>query len=251
MKKIYGLFLLTGMLIMNINAYSQCTPDPSCMEIDNPGEICPATLPDGQVGVPYSEVVTIIPPATAVIGGQTINIIKIKLKSVGNMPPGLSYQCSPANCEFPVTDPYTRYCALISGTPTQAGVYDLAITVTPYISVFGQPTPVTDQVDDTSLTIIIHPAVFSATNNLSKFTVLDSKPNPFSLSTRIGFLSPNSSLTSLSVFDIVGNLVCTENITSSKGENYFDFNGSELGKGVYFYTIDNGKEKFTKQLIKN
>jgi len=253
MKKFYTVLFIGFLFAFNINVNAQCTPDPGCVDLLNPGEICPENLPDGTVGVPYSQVVTVIPPATGTVGGQTINVLKIKLKSVANLPNGLSYQCSPANCEFAVTSPFTRYCILISGTPTTAGSYPLSITVTPYISVFGVPTPVTDQVDDTSLAITINPATSSySIVNMNKFSVLESKPNPFSYSSKIGFISPTNNIeVKLTVFDVVGNMIYNEKTTASKGENYFEFDGVKLGKGMYFYTVSNGKESTTKQLIKN
>ncbi len=252
MKKLYTVLITGFLFVFYINANAQCTPDPTCMDVLNPGEICPENLPDGTVGVPYNQVVTVIPPATGTVGGQTLTILKIKLKSVGNLPAGLSYQCSPANCEFAVTNPFTRYCILISGTPTTAGSYPLSITVTPYISVYGFPTPVTDQVDDTSLAITINPYTSSySIVNMNKFSVLESKPNPFSFSSKIGFISPSTAEVKLTVFDVVGNLVYSEKMIGVRGENYFDFDGVKLGKGMYFYTITNGRESSTKQLIKN
>ncbi|MBI5540267.1 MAG: T9SS type A sorting domain-containing protein [Bacteroidia bacterium] len=252
MKILYSLFIIGSIVAASFNTQAQCTPDPTCMDVLNPGEICPEILPDGTVGIPYSQVVTIIPPATGSVGGSTINIVKIKIKSVGNIPPGLTYVTNPANGEFAVTTPYTRYCTLISGTPTTAGTYPLIITVTPYISVFGAPVAVTDQVDDTSLAITIHPGGTGySIINQNKFSVLDSKPNPFSYSSKIGFISPSSGEVKLSVFDVVGNLIYKESMVAVRGENYFDFDGIKLCKGMYIYSISNGKDSFTKQLIKN
>ncbi|PIX35017.1 MAG: hypothetical protein COZ59_07055 [Bacteroidetes bacterium CG_4_8_14_3_um_filter_31_14] len=87
--------------------------------------------------------------------------------------------------------------------------------------------------------------------NYNKFSILDGKPNPFNYSAKIGFISPNSSIVKLKVFDVIGNIVYSETISAARGENYFDFNGIKLGKGMYIYSISNGKDTFTKQLIKN
>lgn len=252
MKKIYSLIILLSILGFSFNANSQCTPDPSCMELLNPGEICPEDLPDGMVGVPYSQVVTVIPPATGTITGYgTVNIVKIRLTAVDNMPPGLSYQCNTTNCDFTVTSPLTRYCILISGTPTVAGTYPLSIHVMPYIQM-GIVIPTIEQIDDTSLAIVINPYTSGySVVNMNKFSVLECKPNPFSYTSKMGFISPNSCEVKLNVFDVVGNLIYNEKMTATRGENYFEFNGMKLGKGIYFYTVSNGKESFTKQLIKN
>lgn len=259
MKNIYILLLIVCIFTYGNNAKAQCTPDPTCTDVLNPGEICPEILADGTVGVPYNQIVTVIPPATGTIAGYgTVNIVKIVLTSVGNMPPGLTYQASSSGVFTvkPISDPNYRYCILISGTPTVDGTYPLSVHVMPYINVGSTQFPVivstVEQVDDTSLAIIIHPASSGySIVNLNKFSVLDCKPNPFNSVSKIGFISPNSSEVKLNVFDVVGNLVYNEKMTSIRGENYFDFNGMNLGKGIYFYTVSNGKESATKQLIKN
>jgi len=251
MKKLYFAFISILLAFSNYTVNAQCTPDGTCMDIGNPGEICPLTLPNGSVGTPYSQTVTIIPPASATIGGQTVNILKIKLTSVGNIPPGLTYQTNPANGEFAVTTPYTRYCTLISGTPTTAGTYALQIHVIPYVSVLGQPTALPEQVDDTSLSITITAGSLVPTINYNKFTVLDCKPNPFTYNSKIGFASPITCEVKLKIYDVIGNQIYSESMYAVRGENYFDFDGTKLGKGVYIYSITNGKDNFTKQLIKN
>lgn len=251
MKKIYILLAIICAFAYSNNLKAQCTPD-TCTDIGNPGEICPLNLADGTVGVPYNQIVTVIPPATGTIPGYgTVNIVKIVLTSVGNMPPGLTYQPNPSNGSFAVTTPATRYCILISGTPTTEGTYPLSVHVMPYINV-GVVIPTIEQVDDTSLAIIINPASSGySIVNMNKFSVLDCKPNPFSTSSKIGFISPNSCEVNLNIFDVVGNLIYNEKMKAIRGENYFEFNGTRLGKGAYFYNITNGKESVTKQLIKN
>ena len=266
MKKIYSFLIFSAIIALSYNANAQpCTPNTACTDTLNPGEICPETLPNGVVGVPYNQVVTVIPPATGLVGTTPVTLYKIKLKSVTGMPPGLTYQTNPANAEFalynvapntctPLTNP--KYCILISGTPTTAGTYPLSITITPYIyyqvagSCYGSVSP-TDVVDDTSLTIIITPTAGVSLVNYNKFSLLESKPNPFNYSAKIGFISPNSGMVKLKVFDVIGNIIYSETITAIRGENYFDFDGIKLGKGMYIYNISNGKESYTKQLIKN
>jgi len=253
MKKIYSFLVLGSIVAISFNANAQCPPNTTCMDVLEPGEVCPENLPNGTVGVPYNQTVTIIPPATATIDPYgTVNIIKIKLDSVGNMPPGLIYQTNPASGIFVVTDPLTRYCTLISDTPTTAGTYALSIYVVPYILFLGNPMASPQQVDDTSLAITILPSGAGVSLiNYNNFSVLNSNPNPFNYTSKIGFISPNLCEVKLKVFDIVGNLIYSESTTAIRGENYFNFNGSKLGKGMYIYSITNGKESFTKQLIKN
>jgi len=247
------ILLFVTVIIFNFNysGYSQCSPDPSCMDVGNPGEMCPESLPAATVNIPYSQVVTVIPPSNFVYNGQTVNIVKIKISQVENIPPGLSYQCNPSNCEFTVTNPITRYCILLSGTPTTSGTYPLRVHVIPYISVFGVPTALPEQVDDTSLVMVVNQSSGYEILNASKFTVFNPQPNPFNTTVKISVYSPSSNFVTLQVFDVLGNRVYDERAAINKGEYTFKFDGSSLKKGLYVYTISNDKEYFVKQLIKN
>jgi len=247
------LVIIWVIILLGLNnlVYSQCTPDPTCNDIDNPGEVCPADLPPATVGVPYSQVVTIIPPASFLYNGQNVPILKIKVTQVENLPNGITYECNPSNCEFAPTNPITRYCILVSGTPTTPGTYPLKIHVVPYISVFGVPTPTPEQVDDTSLVMIVNESSGFEITNLSKFTVFNPEPNPFSSNTKIKFYSPGNNSVVLQVFDILGNKIYEEKIYVNKGEHCFKFNGTNLKKGLYIYVVTNGKENFIKQFLKN
>jgi hypothetical protein len=250
MKNLYiFLLVIAGIVFVSGKSYSQCTPDPSCNDTLDPGEICPETLPDGTVGVAYDQVVTIIPPASGDIGSGTVSILKIKISNVQNLPDGLTYACTPTNCEFPVTNPITRYCVRLSGTPTTAGVYPLKVYVIPYISVGGFPVPATTQIDSTSLSITINTAG-SVSLNSNKIVNIDPKPNPFSNTTQLGFVAYKPAQYELQVFDIVGNRIHSEKKVAVKGENYFEFSGNKLSKGMYIYTIQNGQDKITRQLVK-
>ncbi len=226
-------------------------PDNNCTDIGNPGEMCPEDLPPATVNVPYSQVLTIIPPSSFTYNGQNVNIVKIKISNVENIPSGLTYQCNPSNCEFTVTNPITRYCILLSGTPTTAGTYPLRIYVVPYIMVFNNPTPLPEQVDDTSLVMIVNQSSNYEIIKGSKFTVLNPQPNPFNSTVKISVYSPSSNSVTLEIFDILGNRVYEEKAIINKGEYTFSFDGSSLKKGLYIYKINNSKEYFVKQLIKN
>ncbi len=251
MNKLYTLLIFASVVLSAANySFSQCTPNPSCNDTLNPGEICPENLPEGTVGIPYNETVTVIPPATANLPPYgTINIVKIKISNVTGMPHGLTYVTNPANGEFVVTNPLTRYCVLLSGTPDSAGVYPLSITVIPYINVLGQVVNAPAQVDDTSLSITINTAGAIYMNS-NKVMYLDPKPNPFQSTTMLGFNAPKTSVFELTLYDILGNKLYSEKKQAVKGENYFEFDGSKLPKGVYFYSIQNGYDKITHKLIK-
>lgn len=158
MKKITLVLTLAIFAIsLQINAQicnPPCTPDVSCVEIDNPGEVCPVELPPATAGVFYDETVTVIPPATY----QGLPVIhSIKITAVTGLPTGMTW-CKSEDI-FLVTSPATRYCCQLSGTTNQVGVYPLTLTIVPYIKVLGVPVPQAAVTDDTSLTIIVLPAI--------------------------------------------------------------------------------------------
>lgn len=140
-----------------------CTPDPACVDTDNPGEVCPEDLPVGYQGVAYSETVTVIPPSSY----QGLPLIhSIKITNVSGLPQGMTW-CKSQDI-FYVTNPATRYCCQLYGTPEQAGTYPLTLTIVPYLNVFGNPVAQNPVTDDTSLVVIILPpppvANFSASS---------------------------------------------------------------------------------------
>ncbi len=238
-------FLLLIMLLQSNFTSAQCTPDPNCTDSLNPGEICPEILPDGTVGVPYSQVVTIIPPYEADLGSGTVTIHHITLTGVDNLPPGLTYQESATDMY-----PYNSYCVLVSGTPTTEGTYNLAVRVIPYIDVFGSPVAAPEQTDDTSLVIVINAASGVYDNYKKGFSLVENIPNPFYSYSKIGFYDNKSEPVELKIFNVLGEEVYSEELKSHKGENYFRFRGMILKKGIYVFSVSNGNKIFTKRLIK-
>jgi photosystem II stability/assembly factor-like uncharacterized protein len=90
------------------------------------------------------------------------------------------------------------------------------------------------------------------------FALEQNYPNPFNPSTKIKFAIPNvianemkqSILTTLKVYDILGNEVITlVNEEKSAGVYEIDFNASTLSSGVYFYKIQAGSFSDTKKMI--
>lgn len=124
----------TGMMITVGYTNAQvCVPDP---QYTQPG-LYPdsiANLDSGMVGVLYSDTITAVVPTDTVDGsGNCCNPVAIDsmvITSIGGLPPGLSYQCEPPNCQFPGG---TSACILISGTPTDTGTFSITADVTAYV----------------------------------------------------------------------------------------------------------------------
>jgi len=210
-----------------------------------PGEICPLILPDGYVNEQYEEVFTVIPPDSAQLGTAMVEIVKIVIDTVGNLPPGLNWV---ANSETFYVD--TAYCILLSGIPTTPGIYDLEIRVIPYIYslAFGiiEGPPV---VDDTSLTITIHEQAGLEDFSGIDFSIMDATPNPFRNTTRIGFFTQKQDIVELRIYNLLGQLVYNEVNIYPSGKNWFNFNGVNLQSGTYLYRISNSSKSITRKLI--
>jgi photosystem II stability/assembly factor-like uncharacterized protein len=75
----------------------------------------------------------------------------------------------------------------------------------------------------------------------SEFSLKQNYPNPFNPSTKIQFAIPASQRVSLKVFDITGREVA--NLVDeflSAGNYLYDFDGSKLSSGIYFYRLISG-----------
>ncbi len=88
----------------------------------------------------------------------------------------------------------------------------------------------------------------------TSFDLSQNYPNPFNPSTKIRFSIPsnlsNAGLTTLSVFDVLGNEVATlVNDNLSSGTYEVDFNASGLSSGVYFYSIKTGNNSISKKML--
>lgn len=247
MKRFAQLIAIIAISVFSgVEISAQCEPDTAdCKDTGNPGEICPRELPDATIDVAYDEVITVIPPGEAVINDDTIEIVYIEIDSVINLPPGINY--FPNALKF---YPDTAYCIQITGTPTEAGEFQLAIYVSPYIYFFGILTQGPQVIDDTSVVMVVHSSSGFNPYQVQEFQVLQNVPNPFSEVTRMGFFTPFDDRIELKVYNILGELMHQEEQGAPPGEHYFEFNGNALLPGTYFYRVNNSSTFFTGKFIK-
>ena len=78
--------------------------------------------------------------------------------------------------------------------------------------------------------------------------VMQNFPNPFNPSTKIGFLIPTDENVSISIYNILGELIDIKSSYLSKGNYLVDW-FSKGSAGVYFYTITYGNQSITKKMI--
>lgn len=245
-RGIYVVIVSMILFVFNIElGYSQCEPDTLCVDTGDPGEVCPDSLPEGTVGEPYYQVVTIIPPDEYDPGTGPIPLAKIHLDTIENLPPGITYE--PNATMF---YPDHSYCILFSGTPTTAGTYDLIVKVTPYITIATGDTVATTQVvDDTSISITIKEPGYIK-KPLNKTLWLVNYQNPFSNILKISFYSKTSQTLKFNIYNIIGGQVYSETLDIVRGFNSFEFNNLNISRGIYILNICGQQINVNIKLIK-
>jgi len=75
-------------------------------------------------------------------------------------------------------------------------------------------------------------------------------PNPFNPTTKISFVLPKNGMTSLSVYNLIGEKVATlVNGQMNAGHHEVTFDASKLSTGVYFYRLDSGSFSQTRKML--
>lgn len=241
MKKLFFILLISG---MSWNISAQCVPDESCIDTEAPGQICPDTLPGGYVNGQYEQVITIIPPDSFMLSGNPIYLSHIQLYSIGNVPPGLSWESNASGNIFAVG---TKYCAKISGIPTTEGVYNLGIGIYPYVNGFPMGILV---VDDTSLSITISPEQISTPEVESQRAFVRCSPNPVQDELSFEWMQASAAGAFIEIFNGNGNRVRVLESAGAAGRNVVRMDMSGLPGGLYYYRLSNGgavhRGKFSK-----
>jgi hypothetical protein len=75
------------------------------------------------------------------------------------------------------------------------------------------------------------------TPGINGYKIVGNYPNPFNPSTRIRFISSNSGMVRLIVYNILGQIVSEYPFEAVKGTNEFTFDAKGLASGIYLYRI--------------
>lgn len=82
------------------------------------------------------------------------------------------------------------------------------------------------------------------------FSLEQNYPNPFNPSTQISFTLTKAGMTSLKVYNLLGQEVASlVNDMRSAGRHDVSFNAAHLSSGVYFYTLRSGSHVETKKMM--
>ncbi len=89
------------------------------------------------------------------------------------------------------------------------------------------------------------------TDEVSKEIKLSNYPNPFSKTTTIEFVLPDSDYVQLSIFNTNGIEIVKliDNERYEKGKHQVQFDAEKLNWGIYYYTIQTSQEQVSKKLM--
>lgn len=249
MKKI----LLTLIIaLVTICASAQCTPDPQYVG----GGIYPtAGTFNATINQPFSDTMTVITPADTAVtvpgfGAITADILSIELTGVNGLPPNFTYECDPADCNFPGgTTKCARVYSTIDPTASDIGLYPISFECTAHLT-----APFVGAVDCTfvedgyaiqigSMTSVIHQF------NNQTFQLSSPFPNPVMNRAEINFIVGKSDDIMFRIYNLLGKQVYFREIRAIKGVNSMNINTINFPEGLYMYSINNGKEVLTKRMI--
>jgi hypothetical protein len=84
----------------------------------------------------------------------------------------------------------------------------------------------------------------------NSFTVYHNYPTPFNPTTTITFYLPKSERTSLEVYNVLGQLVHSEQYgVLPAGEHAVEFNAQNMSSGVYFYRVVTSETSRARKMI--
>lgn len=142
--------------------------------------------------------------------------------------------------------PGNAYCGDISGTPTAAGTFDVKIFVTVHFNFFG-PQSLPYSFEGYVLEIASANSVQeSSTSNL---VLGQNNPNPASAFTNVSFQLSQAQDVTITVCNLVGEVVYQRDIKAKRGDNQFRMETAGFETGVYLYSIQTLDKKLTRKMI--
>jgi hypothetical protein len=274
MKKLYFLLILSVFTQMSKAQVPTCSLNPTFIAGPKDG-VYPDSLTNfisGTVGQPYIQNITVKVPIDTIQGPLKFCFNRVVLSTPTNvanynLPPGLFFGSSTAavangtiagavSLKFPGN---ANNCASIYGTPTTAGTYTLKLQTDTYatLQTIGNCAASPNVNGGLNLSTkvlgyyIITISPLAGINEVinSKSLELTNIPNPFTGKTIIKFNVKDQSSMDIKVRDVLGKTVFTDNIKTKFGENTYEFDGSKLNSGIYFYTISYKNYSETKRMI--
>jgi hypothetical protein len=106
-------------------------------------------------------------------------------------------------------------------------------------------------ISNTNFTMSTATGIGNNTSAPLTFSLSQNYPNPFNPTTMINFTIPKLSNVTLKVYDLKGQLVALlmNGELKTEGNYSFEFDGSSLASGMYFYKIEAGSFSETRKMI--
>ena len=245
MKRIIVLCFLSIFFATKI--FAQCTPDTS---LHSPG-----LYPDSATGLttaiqnmPYNQVIQLVVPSDTIVyfGGFPFNahIDSVSLSSLTGMPSGFSISCNPSTCTYPGG---TTGCALISGTTSDTGNFQLTAIVTYYATVLAQQIVQIDTVQYYKIRVNTTAGVHHLSGNT--FSVEQNQPNPFHTISTIEYNLPQKGEIEFRLFNVIGKEVYHLTKNSDRGPGSINIDAHDYPAGVYIYSMSFERVTLTKRLV--
>jgi hypothetical protein len=233
----------------------------------------PTALPNAIVGDTYETFFNMRIPNDTVIeydlgsGPQLFDpvyISTIGVNEIQGLPMGFSYECASQDSEGAITD---MNCVFPGGgygclrlfsdeVPNVVGTYPLvvALDIVAEYEVFGIMIPV-EVTDDALLNYLV--LIVEENNNTSTAEIVDARafrhlglyPNPAENYFTLKFGNNQVGSVDFRMYDLLGNSIYAQEITTDIGYNEMSFDCSHLVPGIYSYTLSNGHQIITKQVI--
>ena len=239
------------------------------------------TLPSAYLEANYNDSIIFDVPEsfTVELGGQSLDLPFNFAQITGVVTPsGMAYDCSVMSCYF---EPNTSGGVVLSGIPTETGLYELALSAA--VSINGGPLGINLDVDfnipytggnmlldlaldgdysvlnDVIPTFFINvepaennPNLSIDSKNIENFDRFVVSPNPAAESVSFSFYNNDAKCFSLEIYDLLGNLMYADQLKGSvQTEQTFNVNTSSFNNGVYFYKMSTSNAAHSGRLVVN
>jgi len=272
-KLLLAIFTLVFAVSFNVQAQN-CEPDSDLANegagvypLPDPIGSPTSSLNSGCIGLDYEQLFTAVVPDTleTVFNGTDVvaELISVTVNDIVGLPDGITYACEPEDCAFLQN---STGCVLFSGMPATAGDFE-PIVQTTVVAVIGTQLslPVNFPAQDGDIIEIFpgqyritifpegssDPACSVGINDAFEgvLGVQQNIPNPFSRTTNIAIDSRESGEFDFKVYSMIGELVYSEVLTLTVGQNIVEFDATDLNSGMYFYAIGQGNDVVTKRMV--
>lgn len=243
MKKILllSLFVLSAILVR-----SQC--DPQTDFGDEQFGVAPDTVQNfvsGELSELYVQQVDVkVPTDGSFANLPFITVDSVSLAGIFGLPDGLGYECAtqtPAPCTYLGG---TLGCAVISGVPTEEGIFDLQVILTVHTTGLGSI-----DFPFEGYRIVIGDVLSNEDVAGSNFALLPNTPNPANDFTSIQFSAPASGEATMTVYDLVGKMVVQKNVRAVPGTNKVKLNTAEFHQGLYIVRLEAFGQAVSQRLV--